>query len=326
MNLIKKTLLIWLLAVLAVTCMPTSVTGQSLLRTGDLVIAEAAAPVIGGRLSWFRDGRELLEIKLYPPNEQPYCVYALDSKVYVCERGGVRIFGPTFEDVGRFGPDLGFSIVTSIAFDRNRNSYWVVAGPKILKVAPDGRLLRTFDQDIPAELWQIDLAGDQCTLYFTRIFGQVGRFDVCTGTRLPDLTTSLPVWGARNVRIVPDGTVLAAGNDSGTAPDGVLYRLDGAGQIIQTYDTPDSREWTAVAVDPSGRTFWAQASFGLYQFDLNSGQILRGPVRAQDLANAMSVVGERRAAIDPANIPTLGQWMLMLLAIVLAAAAFVRLR
>lgn len=320
--------LLLLLASFVVFCFSaTTLLGQP-LNNGDLVIAEGESNIVitggAGRVGWFRDGQAQPNIRDYS-GSLPYCVFRLDSKLYVCERGGVRVLGPNFEDLGRFGPDLGSVIVSSIVFDRTGNSYWAV-GDNILKVDAGGQLVSQFQANSTSGVWQLDLASDQCTLVFTQIVGQVGRYDVCLGSRLTDLTTALPPAGRGNIRILPDGTVLVPANGiNSPTTDGAIYRVDTSGQVLQTFDTPGAADWDAVAVGSSGTTLWAHAFRDLYEFDLSSGTLIRGPISTQYRANAMLVAGEFRAASETAAIPMTSRSTLAFLFVVLALIALTRI-
>ena len=58
----------------------------------------------------------------------------------------------------------------------------------------------------------IDLASDECTLYYTTEGTDIMRFNKCTNTQLPNFnnTSFDPNQSAFELRILPDGSVLVA--------------------------------------------------------------------------------------------------------------------
>ena len=103
---------------------------------------------------------------------------------------------------------------------------------RIFVLSANGSLLATYPIAGRLEefLQRIDLAADQCTLYFTTGWGIVRRFDVCTGTPLPDF----PVPPSGALAILPDGDVLIAGFHH-------LFRYDQSGLLVRTYVDASSR-------------------------------------------------------------------------------------
>jgi cysteine-rich repeat protein len=122
----------------------------------------------------------------------------------------------------------------------------------------------------------IDLAEDQCTLFYTSVGRKVKRYDICTKTQLADFAT-LPGPGyAAAFRLLPPG--------DGTG--GLLVvdyynikRLDGMGNIVKKYDITGEDGWFPLSLDPDGTSFWAGDSVtkNFYRFDIASGSKLGGP-------------------------------------------------
>jgi len=122
----------------------------------------------------------------------------------------------------------------------------------------------------------LDLTVDQTTLFYTSEGRRVKRFSVATNSQLPDFATlpgSDPPFRAFAVRL------LAPGNGSGgllVADQSNIKRLDGAGNVVQTYDAPGQEGWFALTLDPDGTSFWS-ASFDtseVFKFDIASGAVL----------------------------------------------------
>jgi hypothetical protein len=121
---------------------------------------------------------------------------------------------------------------------------------RIRKFTPSGKLLATYAPQIGGAE-RIELAADQCTIYYTAQSFEIMRFNVCTNTQLPNLTT----LGTQNysLRLRPNGELLV-GTTIGA------YRLSPAGTILQIYWNSAYDEtgvWWALTLDPDGTTFWA---------------------------------------------------------------------
>jgi hypothetical protein len=150
----------------------------------------------------------------------------------------------------------------------------------------------------------IDLASDQRTLFYTTQ-GSTGntatravhRFDVVANTNLPDLVDLGTPLG--------DLKLLPPGDGSGgliVSQDDTIKRLNAAGQVIRTYDAPGQDSWYGIALDPDGRSFWAQNATpgNVFRFNIESGAIDRGPLPTAQRAFGLCVLGTRTAALDNA--------------------------
>jgi hypothetical protein len=234
-----------------------------------------------------------------------------------CGTGKVVKFDNQGNLIGPFGS--GYSDSTeSISIDKANNVY--VGQPDgtrdILKFDAAGNPSGSFD--VPTEDrgsdW-IDLASDQCTMFYTSEGTKVLRYDVCTNTALADFATGLP-GTLYALRILPDGGVLVADSQD-------VKRLDSSGTDIGTYPKPatESSFFFALNLDPDGQHFWtaAYSSGMIYKYALDPpGQ----PVFSFDggrvgcCLSGLAVFGESTAggpggggaAGRPA--PTLSQWAL----------------
>ena len=90
------------------------------------------------------------------------------------------------------------------------------------------------------------------------------------------------------------GLIVAQGSE--------IKRLDGNGNVVQRYDVPGEDSWFGIALDPDGKSFWAQtnAPGNVYRFDIASGAVDRGPLPAAAAAYGICVKGTRLAALDNA--------------------------
>ncbi|WP_270889597.1 post-COAP-1 domain-containing protein [Pedococcus sp. 5OH_020] len=174
--------------------------------------------------------------------------------------------------VGSFGSDYNAD-PESIVFDAAGNAYVGQADGThaILKFNASGALLASFTPTITdrGTDW-IDLAADQCTIYYDSEGQNVHRFNVCTNTQLPDFTTTpLPASYAFALRILPDGGVLVANANA-------VRRLDSSGAVVQTYTAPNDSFLFGLNLDPDGTTFWT-ADIGngdVAHFNIATGALL----------------------------------------------------
>ena len=182
----------------------------------------------------------------------------------------VAVFNTDGSLAGTFGS--GFNAdPESILFDAAGNAYVGQADGtrQLLKFDAAGNPLTSFSvatEDRGSD-W-IDLAADQCTMFYTSEGFQIKRFNVCTNTQLPDFAT-LPNRPAYALRILPDGGVLVADTVN-------ILRLDAAGNVIQTYNAPGETDWFALNLDPDGTSFWSAsfATSNVYKFDIATGNVL----------------------------------------------------
>src|ERR1041385_1784208 len=145
---------------------------------------------------------------------------------------------------------------------------------RILQFDSSGNLLQTFyvNSDYVGAWW-MDLAADGCTMYYTSDGQHIQRYNICTSTQLPNLN-SAPLSdrayaGALGIRILPDGSVLAADHYS-------IQRLDSNGNVVGKYYGFPDNGLAAIALDPDGQTFWAThtAASVLLHIDISQGAVL----------------------------------------------------
>jgi outer membrane protein assembly factor BamB len=222
------------------------------------------------------------------------------------EASQVTKFDPTGLLIGPFGS--GYNLhPESILFDAAGNVYVGQADGthQILKFDATGAPLGTFSPAVEnrGTDW-IDLAGDNCTMFYTSEGVLVKRFDVCTNTQLTDFNTApLPGTNAYAHRILLPfqfgaGGVLVADTDR-------VVRLDNTGALAQTYTLPIANIIFALNLDPDRTSFWTadQPSGTVYKVDIQSGAILQqwsaaGAPSFVDVAG-LSVKGELTAPLPP---------------------------
>jgi streptogramin lyase len=221
----------------------------------------------------------------------------------------------------------------SCQVDQAGNLYIGLTSGGIKKYNPTtGALIATFS-DNPSRSGWIDIAADQCTIFYADDSPAVSRYNVCTSTQLPDFATVGTVSG---LRILPGSGDVLASNRTGVA------RLSPTGTLLGQYNVPPGNSLIfAVTLDPDGQTFWTA--------DLQNGNIFRfnlNPINSTPITTfndtqfvdtgGILVIGEITVGgpgpgggpppVSNLPVPTLSEWALAALALLLAVAAFTTLR
>jgi hypothetical protein len=174
----------------------------------------------------------------------------------------------------------------------------------IHKYSPAGQLLATYTPaaDLRGIDW-IDLAADQCTMYYTSESDRIMRFNVCTNTQIngvnnPWVSNLDGVTGVcYALRLRPNGEVMITCENNS-------YRLSAGGTVLQTYpkDSAETSYLFAMNLDPDGQTFWT-AGFdtgNIYRVNIDTGTIINqftAPRLAGSVAG-LAVYGEIAVAVD----------------------------
>jgi PKD repeat protein len=155
----------------------------------------------------------------------------------------------------------------SIVFDQAGHAYVGETGCShaILKFDAYGNLVAAFSVATEQEGsdW-IDLASDQCTIFYTSQGSSVLRYNACSKQQLPPFATGLNT--GLGLKILPDGGVVVADKQD-------IVRFDSGGRKIMTYNASGESCWVSVALDSDNASFWAAdfCSSDVVQFNLNSG-------------------------------------------------------
>lgn len=215
--------------------------------------------------------------------------------------GTVSKFDTSGNYLGIFGSGYSGS-PESIVFDGAGNAYVgsVDGDDAIRKFDPAGNPLSQYyvATETRGSDW-IDLAADQCTMYYTSEGVTVKRFNVCTNTQLSDFASGLygPDYA---LRILADGSVLIADTVQ-------IVRLDSSGQIIQTYSANGENCWFALNLDPDGTSFWSgdHCTGDIYRFDIGTGTILLGPLSTcgSNCLYGLAIAREIKAATLKFHLP-----------------------
>jgi outer membrane protein assembly factor BamB len=198
----------------------------------------------------------------------------------------------------------------------------------IFVLSPDGSLLATHTAAGSTESYyqRIDLASDQCTLYYGTNSGTVRRFDVCTGTQGPDF----PAAASNALALLPDGDLLVSyGNH--------LFRYDPSGLLVRTYVLGESV--SSFALTAAGRravvVTQCRQQGQVREVDLDSGvetvrdeslTAVAGEVTAIVPVNGWTAALGSAAAMAVSDIPVLGISGVVALAAILALFGLSRLR
>jgi hypothetical protein len=120
----------------------------------------------------------------------------------------------------------------------------------------------------------IDLAGDQCTIYYTSEDTSVRRYNVCTHTALPVFATGLTGPYCYALRLRPNRELMVACQEA-------VHRLSAQGVNLHTYPRADIGEIDAnglfaMNLDPDGTSFWTAgfSSGNVFHVDIESGAVL----------------------------------------------------
>jgi hypothetical protein len=247
----------------------------------------------------------------------------------------------TIGTVSKFGPNgvlinanfiTGLSNPESCQIDKTGDLFVGQTGGGIGRFnASTGALITTYS-DNPARSGWIDIAADQCTIFYADDSAAVSRYDICTTTQLPDFATVGTVSG---LRVLGNGDVLASNRTKVT-------RLNSAGTVLGDYNAPAGNNLIfAVTLDPDGQTFWTAdlVAGNIFRYNLNpinstpittfnSGQFVdtAGILVIGEITVGGPGPGPTPPPVSALPVPTLSEWALMLLVAALGALAFSQLR
>jgi len=163
---------------------------------------------------------------------------------------------------------------------------------QVRKFDASGALLATYSPatDDRGTDW-IDLAADQCTLFYTSEADHIKRFNVCTNTQLPDFAT-LPASPGYALRIRPNQEVMVAATSA-------VYRFSPTGTLLNTYTFPGTSLLFALNLDPDLSSFWTGdvLTGKVFKVDINSGSTLTSfGTNPAPVLGGLAVFGEVTAA------------------------------
>ncbi|HEV2116387.1 MAG TPA: PKD domain-containing protein [Terriglobales bacterium] len=186
----------------------------------------------------------------------------------------------------------------SIVFDQSGNAYVGETGCShaILKFDAYGNLEAAYSVATEQEGsdW-IDLAADQCTIFYTSQGSSVLRYNACSKQQMPAFATGLST--GLGVKILPDGSVLVADKQD-------VVRFDSGGRKIMTYNASGENCFVSVTLDSDNASFWAAdyCSSDVVEFNINSGNEV-AKFNSGTAANTVYGISER---IDPPRVTPAG--------------------
>jgi hypothetical protein len=158
--------------------------------------------------------------------------------------------------------------------------------PVLEKWSPAGKLLQVDTLPLDATRvpvigdyrTRIDLAADQCTLYYSGMFWwSINRFNVCTRTPLAPFTDIQVVKG---FRLLKDGGMIVASADRI-----LVYSAEGKARVLDVTTTEDDEGWVSFSVSNDGSSVWVAVSEIIgggffFRISLEDGSVIDGPYDA----------------------------------------------
>ena len=213
----------------------------------------------------------------------------------------IRFLGPAPHT--RLAPVPTGASPESVSFARDGSFYVGHQGnpSSLRRFSGAGTPIATFSPARPAAL--IDLSADQRTVFYTdRTIPTppvVHRFDVEAGVDLPDFANLGGTDRVADLKLLPPGD---GSGGAIIAQTTTIKRVNGNGDVVATYDRAGEDSWFGIALDPDGRSFWAQTNSpgNVYRFNIATGAVDRGPLPSAASAFGICVKGSRTAAFDNA--------------------------
>jgi hypothetical protein len=204
-----------------------------------------------------------------------------------------------------FAPGLSFNRHESCVFDQSGNVYVGQAGfngtqtdaqVPVLKFNPSGVLLDSFVLPTgPRGTDWIDLASDQCTLFYTSEDTTVRRYNLCTRSALPALIALVPTVTDEPcyaLRLRPNRELMVACQEE-------VYRISPQGVNLQTYTRQsigetDPQGLFALNLDPDGSSFWTAGGLSgyVYRVDIASGAVITSFLSGSPGVSGLAVYDE----------------------------------
>ncbi len=254
---------------------PPAKAGHSGSVPGDLMVARLSAA--DAAVEWYHpDGSPNRRLEVGQARPAGGMAFDATGNLYVTDYGNGRVI--TYDRAGNPAGTLAGGLFKpySIVFDSAGNAYVGQQGDTdVVKLDPQGRPVATIDLDVVegGETGRIDLAPDQCTLFY-RSGRSIRRYDACQGRELGAFAALSDEDNENNgaVRVVPSGGVLVADQTE-------IVRLSASGAAVQDYDADGEDKWYHLTLDPTdgGKSFWAAGgqTRKVYRFNLGTGEVER---------------------------------------------------
>ena len=151
---------------------------------------------------------------------------------------------------------------------------------QLYRIDPAGPV--EFPRFLEAPATSLDIASDDCTLFYSTLTRGIRRMDVCHTESAGTLLLSL---AANDIALLPDATLLAAPRKGGA-----VVRIRSDGKVVRRYKRGSRTSWKALALTPDASAFWAADSAGrLVEFQLSSGRILKTLAPAEKVRDLLVV-------------------------------------
>ncbi len=268
--------------------------GDAAFRNGDVF-----AGVAGGEITIFAGGRLRHTLKSPSGGQQSGMCFDLEGNLYTTdfENSQMSKFG---KDGRLLVRDWGGPFSTnpeSCVVDADGNVYTgeVYGENRIRKFDAGGRRLASFRPRVENKgVDWIDLAADQCTMFYTSEGSRVMRYDVCRKRQLDDFARGLeaPCYA---LRLRENGELMVACGRQ-------VYRLSPSGSVRRRYPVANESIF-AMNLDPDGVHFWTGgiSSGNVYKVNIESGRGTARPLfnaRGTGTRNSGSLLGQLRNFLD----------------------------
>ena len=315
LRLVIPAILLWIAA-------PVLAAPYDMIVVGDRLAACILLPIGTSRIEWqpfWSDEPTDIYTVAPAPGERVFAsvfVSHITPRIEIVELKADRSRTPFFSGANGYWAN-------SLAVDSSGNVHVLAQqgmNAAILSISSSGSLLATHSLGLTPNPFEyaFDLASDQCTAAIGT-GGVIRRFDVCTGTALPDLTDD----SATDLAFLPNGDVL-------TVSDTGLHRYDPAGVLLRTIELDDYP--SAIALRGFGNRARVQMGWcdsgQLVDVDLITGATSEPDYTDVTHARALLVSDGWTAALGPAAlapVPTLSNSIAIVFAAILAIFALRRL-
>jgi len=175
--------------------------------------------------------------------------------------------------------------VLSLAYASNGNLYALTFNSDVIEFSADSSSTRRIalpGVGFPVAIAGIDLAGDNCTLYYFDHGATIQRYDICSGNALAPL---VPGRAFESFRVLADGGVVAARNKS-------LEFYDRDGHLLKSIVVTGAPA-VSISFDADPAYVWAGVPQFIAKVRISDGTIVRS---FPHLLDVIAVRGERRPA------------------------------
>ena len=293
-------------AVLLLACVGTLVSPAKKAGADTTVFAseQVFASVGFSTVNVYDPGSGNLINTLTDDTNEPYTTgsaFDASGNFYVTDdlNGDISEFSPDGTPLGQFATGLDNPL--SLVFDNQGDLYvGQQSTPYIAEFSPTGQRLPDIgpvQTELFGDDW-IDLSSDQCTFDYTTESSDILRYNQCTNTQDPNFNQAPLPDKAFQVRILQNGDVLVADSSAD-------FLLDPNGNVIQTYPCSSLSGCQdglfAIAVDPSGTSFWTgdSNSGDIWQINTATGAVMQTISSNSGLLFGLSVDDQLTVASQP---------------------------